>query len=74
MARPNLSWKGSVESETGEATFVCGEASGTVSLISCADAMKIQKLLDKAYIDGAHDALSEVSNTIKSCKNKWLHA
>ncbi len=75
MARPSLQWKGSVEVESGDAMLSAGEMCATVPMNSCSDAMKVQKLLDKAYIDGARDALMHmeriVSISMSDCRAKW---
>ena len=75
MARPNMQWKGSVEVESGEATLSVGEMRKTVPMNSCSDAMKVQSLLDKAYIEGARDAQDSmrrfVENSMRECQRKW---
>lgn len=59
----------------GVATLTAGEMRETVVMDSCAEAMKIQRLLDKAYIDGARDGQDSmrrmVWNSIKECEKKW---
>ena len=75
MARPNLQWKGSVEVESGDAFLSAGEMHETVPMNSCADAMTVQRLLDKAYVDGARDAHDSmrrmVENAMRECQKKW---
>lgn len=75
MARPNMQWKGGTEVMHGIATLTAGEMQETVVLDSLADALKIQRLLDKAYIDGARDGQYDLRQSVKdsmqSCADKW---
>lgn len=70
MNRPHIQWKGSVETEAGVAIITAGPMRESIELPNFATSMLIQKLLDRAYIDGARDAIAHASRELGSSLDK----